>query len=59
MNDDIIKGEFFCPKCGSKLKEKRPVNDKRIVKNKDKIVRFFCVCGYYRDGEVNSDDFIK
>lgn len=48
---DVIKGEFKCPHCGSLLFEKRP-KDKYIVRNKERIIRLSCVCGYYRD-EVN------
>ena len=48
---DTIISEFRCPVCGSSLSEKRP-KDKYIVRNKERIIRLSCVCGYYRD-EVN------
>lgn len=55
--DDVVKMEYRCPLCGSILKEKRPKKDKYLIVNKQNIVRFFCVCGYYRDDIVKPEDF--
>ena len=55
-NNDIIKGEFKCPLCGSLLWEKRP-KDKYIILNKELTVRLYCRCGYYRDDIVKPEDF--
>lgn len=56
MKDDIIKKEFFCPRCDSKLMEKIP-KDKFIVNKKEFTVRLYCPCGYYRDEIVSKEDF--
>lgn len=54
---DILKENFSCPRCKNKMFEKRPQKDKHIVRNKERIVRLSCVCGYYRDDIVNPEDF--
>lgn len=59
MEEDIIKGDFYCPRCGELLREKRPLKDKFIVRNKDRTVRLSCRCGYYEDRVVNKEDFIE
>jgi RNase P subunit RPR2 len=43
--DSITNEKKYCPKCKTPLMEKIP-NDKRQLK---KVIRFFCVCGYYKD----------
>lgn len=53
--DDIIKGEFYCIRCGGLMSEKRPVNDKFLVVNKNKIVRLQCKCGYYEDKVIDNE----
>ena len=55
-NTDIIKGDYRCPHCQSLLNEKRP-KDKFVIRNKERTVRLFCVCGYYRDDIVKFEDF--
>ena len=52
---DIIPEEFFCPRCKSKLMEKRPEKDKKLIVNKQKVVRLFCSCGYYQDEYILHD----
>jgi transcription initiation factor IIE alpha subunit len=56
MTDDVVLQDFNCPRCGAKLKEKRP-QDSRLVRHQNKTVRLFCPCGYYRDELVNPKDF--
>lgn len=58
MEDEVLKQDYNCPRCGSKLQEKRPKKDKFIILNKNLTVRFFCPCGYYRDEIVDPKDFI-
>jgi hypothetical protein len=55
MEDDIVPEEFWCPRCGGILKEKRP-KDKRLVRNEEITVRIFCPCGYYRDEILPAKD---
>lgn len=55
--NDIVKGEFHCPRCGGRMNEKRPKVDKRLVRNKERTVRLSCPCGYYEDRVLDSDDF--
>lgn len=55
--DDIVKEEYYCPRCGSLLKEKLPTNDKYLIVNKEHTLRLFCPCGYYRD-EIIKDIYI-
>ena len=57
LADDIINGEFFCPRCDSLLREFRPKNDRHVIRHKDRTVRLSCKCGYYRDDVVNLEDF--
>ena len=47
--EDIIAGEFHCPRCGAVMREKKPKADKYLVRNKEKTVRLLCRCGYYED----------
>ncbi|TRO54807.1 hypothetical protein E2P64_08365 [Candidatus Bathyarchaeota archaeon] len=54
--DDVIKGDYHCPRCGLVMKEKKP-KDRHIVRDKDRTVRLFCVCGHLRDIVVNPEDF--
>ena len=58
LNDDVITGEFYCPRCGGLLKEKRPKADTRLVCNKEFIVRLMCQCGHYEDKVVKPKDFL-
>ena len=55
--NDIIKGEYYCPRCGCLLDEKRPLKDKHIVINKNFTVRLSCKCGYYEDRVIHLKDF--
>ena len=57
--NDIVKGEFHCPRCGGLMNEKRPKGDKFLVRNKDRTVRLQCPCGYYEDRVLDPDDFIN
>lgn len=57
--DDVIKGEYPCPRCGATLKEKRPRKDRLLQVNRERTVRLFCVCGYSRDVTVKPEDFHK
>jgi uncharacterized C2H2 Zn-finger protein len=59
MIDDVVKGEYHCPRCGGMLKEKRPTDDKFLVRNKDKTIRLKCPCGYYEDRVVDDEDFLS
>jgi len=54
--DDVVLGEYTCPRCGSVLKEKRP-KDRHLAREKDRTVRLFCPCGYVRDLVVKPDQF--
>ena len=56
MDGDIIKNEFFCPRCWLLLMEKKP-KSKFIIRNKDRTVRLYCKCGYFEDRIVNIEDF--
>jgi len=56
-NDDIVKGDFRCLRCGGILKEKRPKLDKHLVCQKEFTVRFWCPCGYYEDRVMKIEDF--
>lgn len=55
--DDVIKGEFKCPRCGAVLKEKRPLKDRLLLRHKERTVRLYCPCGYLRDEVVRPEDF--
>jgi hypothetical protein len=55
--NDVVIGDFYCPRCNSKLDEKRP-KDKFIVRNKTTTVRLSCKCGYYEDRVMNIGDFL-
>lgn len=57
MEDDILKKEFRCLRCGGILKEKRPLNDKFLFKDINRTIRLFCPCGYYRDEIAPLEDF--
>ena len=54
--DDIIKGDYHCPRCGQLLREKKP-KDRFIIRNKDTTIRLSCVCGYYEDRIIKPEDF--
>lgn len=58
MENDIVYKDYYCPRCQSKLIEKRPKEDKHIFKFKNNVVRLQCVCGYYRD-EILPDNQFK
>jgi hypothetical protein len=57
--DDIIIQEFRCLRCGSIMIEQIPKEDKHLVRDKEKIVRLHCPCGYYEDRIVKPEDFKK
>lgn len=56
-NEDVIKGDFHCPRCGAVMKEKKP-KDRFVVRNKERTVRLYCPCGYIEDRVINPEDFI-
>ena len=56
--NNVVKGDFYCPRCKGKMIEKRPTNDKRVVVNKNHTVRLKCPCGYYEDRVMESSDFL-
>jgi hypothetical protein len=56
--DNIIKGDFYCPRCGELMREKRPKNDKFLIRHREKTVRLSCLCGYYQDRIVSKEDFL-
>lgn len=55
--DDVVKQDYYCPRCNLKMMEKRPKKDKHVIVHKDQVVRLSCVCGYYRDEVLNPEDF--
>ena len=56
INIDVIKGEFYCPRCGILMMEKKP-KDRFVVRNKEKTVRLYCCCGYIEDRIISPEDF--
>ena len=54
--EDIIAGEFHCPRCGEVMREKKPTYDRFLIKDKAKIVRLLCLCGHYEDKIVTDSD---
>ena len=42
---NLVEGEDHCPTCQIPLMEKLAA-DPRLIR---KTVRFFCICGYYKD----------
>lgn len=51
--NNIVNGEFKCPRCQIPLLEKIPKDERQIRK----VVRFFCPCGYYLD--ISVEELIK
>jgi hypothetical protein len=54
--DDVVLGDYHCPRCDTVLKEKKP-KDRHLARNRDRTVRLFCTCGYVKDIVVTPDQF--
>jgi len=57
MIEDIIHGEFHCPRCRMIMREIRPTEDKLLL-NKEYIVRLLCSCGHYEDKVVKPENLV-
>jgi hypothetical protein len=55
--DDVIDGDFHCPRCGMIMREIRPKDDIHLIRDKEYTIRLLCVCGYYEDRVVKPDLF--
>lgn len=53
-----MRGDYFCPRCRSKMIEKRPKKDRFLVRNRELSVRLICSCGYYEDRVLERGDFL-
>ena len=49
MEEQVFFDNKHCPKCRGPLNKRIPSRDVHIVLQKDKVVRYWCPCGYYRD----------
>jgi len=47
--EDIINGDYHCPRCGMIMREIKPKDDILLVNNKEYTVRLLCPCGHYED----------
>ena len=46
---------FHCPKCGGPIQKRKPSNDTHLIVKKEKTIRLWCPCGYYRDEIIEEE----
>lgn len=47
--DQYFLNNDHCPKCHGPLNKRFPKQDEHLMVDKEKTIRLWCPCGYYRD----------